>query len=98
MHIYYKIMNMRTKMKHIITHKLTAAFAPSELVVENESAKHAGHAGHREAGGGENTHFRVRITSAAFAGVPRVRQHRMIYDALAEEMKTIHALQLEVSS
>ena len=75
-----------------IAQKLTAAFAPIALAVEDESAKHAGHAGAQP--GGE-THFNVRIVSKAFEGVNRVERQRRIYAALADEMKTqIHALSL----
>lgn len=76
-----------------IREKLTSAFAPVELSVEDESAKHAGHSGARP--GGE-THFSVRIVSDAFAGVSRVERQRRVYAALAQEMKPngIHALSL----
>jgi BolA family transcriptional regulator, general stress-responsive regulator len=77
-----------------IRRKLTAAFAPVELVVDDESARHAGHAGARE--GGE-THFHVRIVSDAFAGLSRVERQRRIYTVLAEEMRDrVHALSLDV--
>src|ERR1700759_540334 len=73
-----------------IREKLTAAFAPKELLVEDDSAKHAGHAGHRP--GGE-THFNVRIVSNAFEGVSRVERQRRVYAALAVELKQqVHAL------
>ena len=76
-----------------IRRKLEAAFAPSELIVEDDSAKHAGHAGARP--GGE-THFSVRLVSESFAGVGRVERQRRVYAALADEMKPngIHALAL----
>jgi BolA family transcriptional regulator, general stress-responsive regulator len=75
-----------------ICEKLTAAFAPKELVVEDESDRHAGHAGARP--GGE-THFNVRIVSEAFDGVSRVERQRRVYAALADEMKVrVHALSL----
>ncbi len=76
---------------------LTAAFAPMLLEIEDESAKHAGHAGHRAAG---ETHYKVKITSAAFAGLNKVAQHRAVYVALAPEMGEggIHALALETSA
>jgi BolA protein len=76
-----------------IREKLTSAFAPVELSVEDESAKHAGHSGARP--GGE-THFSVRIVSDAFAWVSRVERQRRVYAALAQEMKPngIHALSL----
>ncbi|MGZ6021255.1 MAG: BolA family protein [Rhizomicrobium sp.] len=76
-----------------IREKLTAAFAPAELLVEDESAKHAGHAGARPGG---QTHFSVRIVADTFAGVSRVERQRRVYAVLAHEMKPngIHALSL----
>ena len=68
---------------------LAEAFTPVELVVEDESHLHAGHAGASTGLG----HFRVRIVSAAFAGNSPVARHRQVYAALGEMMKTdIHAL------
>jgi BolA protein len=75
-----------------IREKLTAAFSPEELSVEDESARHAGHSGARP--GGE-THFNVRIVSRSFEGVSRVERQRRVYAALAEELKArVHALSL----
>jgi len=72
--------------------RLTAALAPQRLEIFDESALHAGHAGHRP--GGE-THFRIDIVSAAFAGKSRVARHRLIYEALATEIaEGVHALAL----
>jgi len=65
--------------RDLIETSLRAALQPERLIVLDESAAHAGHAGHRE--GGES-HFRVRIVSAAFAGRSRVERHRMVNDAL----------------
>jgi BolA protein len=76
----------------VIAQKLTAAFSPAELSVEDESARHAGHAGSRP--GGE-THFNVRIVSTSFEGASRVERQRRVYAALADELKShIHALSL----
>ena len=77
----------------LIRQKLQAAFAPSELVVEDDSAKHAGHSGARPGG---QTHFSVRLVSESFAGQSRVERQRRVYAALAELMKPdgIHALAL----
>jgi BolA family transcriptional regulator, general stress-responsive regulator len=70
--------------------KLNVAFAPSALRVQDDSAKHAGHAGARP--GGE-THFSVRIVSGAFEGLSRVDRQRMVYFALADELREqVHAL------
>ena len=75
-----------------IREKLTRAFAPDELIVSDESARHAGHAGARPGG---QTHFDVRIVSKTFEGASRVERQRRVYAALAVEMKSqIHALSL----
>ena len=76
-----------------IREKLERGFAPTELTVEDESAKHAGHVGARP--GGE-THFAVRLVSQSFAGQSRVERQRRVYAALAELLKPdgIHALSL----
>lgn len=75
-----------------IRDKLSTELSPSELEIVDDSHKHAGHAGHD--GGGES-HFRVRVRSAAFAGKSRVDRQRMVYALLAEEMAgRIHALAL----
>ena len=66
-----------------------AVLAPLELTIDDESARHVGHAG--AAGGGG--HYRMTLISAAFAGQPRVARHRLVYDALADLMqRKIHAL------
>ena len=72
--------------------KLEAALSPLALDIEDESAKHAGHAGARE--GGE-THYRIRIVSESFAGLSRVQRQRKVYAAVAEELaERVHALSL----
>ena len=79
-------------MADTIRRKLTDALAPVELVIVDDSARHEGHAGHRS--GGE-THFTVRIVSAAFTGLSRVERQRRVYAVLSDEMKSqIHALAL----
>jgi stress-induced morphogen len=73
-----------------IREKLTKAFAPSALEVVNDSGRHAGHAG--SPGTGES-HFTVKVVSATFAGKSRLERHRMVNEALAEELAgKIHAL------
>jgi len=74
--------------------KLSQAFAPERLEIEDDSARHHGHSGARP--GGE-THFNVLIEAAAFAGVGRVARQRAIYGALKEELAgPVHALSLKV--
>ena len=80
----------------IITEKLTAAFGPESLRVEDESHQHEGHAGHRP--GGE-THFRVYIVAESFRGKTRVDRHRMINAALASELAgSVHALAIHAKA
>lgn len=73
-----------------IRNKLTEAFAPETLEVVNDSHRHAGHAG--SPGTGES-HFTIKVVSAAFAGKSRLERHRMVNQALAAELADkIHAL------
>lgn len=73
-----------------IVEKLTEAFFPDQLIVEDDSRHHAGHAGARP--GGE-THFNVHLVSRSFRGKSRIERHRMVNTALAEELKDrVHAL------
>lgn len=72
--------------------QLTARFSPLELAVEDESHRHAGHAG---AAGGAS-HFRIRIVAEAFRGISPLARHRLVYAALADMLKSeIHALAIE---
>ena len=75
---------------------LRERFSPLDLVLEDESARHAGHAGARP--GGE-THYRLRMVAAAFDGMNRVVRQRLVYQALAEEFETgLHALSLDLKT
>ena len=70
---------------------LERAFSPEQLVIEDESHRHAGHAGAATGRG----HFRIEIVAAAFAGQALLARHRSVYEALGELMQTdIHALSL----
>ena len=82
--------------KNEIAEKLSGAFAPQSLDVQDESDRHAGHAGARP--GGE-THFRVYIVSEAFRGKSRVERHRMINQTLSGELAAgVHALAIHASA
>jgi BolA protein len=79
-----------------IAQKLTEAFTPLSLKVEDESDRHQGHAGHRA--GGE-THFRVYIVAEAFRGKGRLERHRMINATLAAELEAgVHALAIHAAA
>ncbi|MBD9534534.1 MAG: BolA family protein [Stenotrophomonas sp.] len=71
---------------------LQAAFHPDLLEVEDDSHRHAGHAGARDGRG----HFNVTVVSAAFAGKGPLARHRAVYAAVGEMMQTdIHALSIK---
>jgi BolA protein len=74
---------------------LRTAFAPMHLEVIDDSAKHAGHAGARGGAG----HYRVRILSEKFRGLPVLARHRLVYEALRELLPDqIHALGIEADA
>jgi len=78
-----------------IRHLLESAFEPSQLHIEDESCKHAGHAGAKEHGGG---HFIIQITSEKFEGMSRPQSHRRIYQALDSLFPAkIHALSIQIN-
>ena len=75
-----------------IESKINAELQPVRLKIEDESARHQGHAGARPEG---ESHFHVIIVSAKFEGMNQLARQRVIYRLLADEMKTdIHALSL----
>jgi BolA protein len=81
--------------KDRITNSL-AALDPISLEVVDESERHRGHGGWKE--GGE-THFRVRVVSAAFAGKSRLERHRMVNALVAPEFQgALHAFALETKA
>ena len=62
--------------------ELRAGFPDAEIVIEDLA--------------GDGDHYRAKITSASFAGVPRVRQHQLVYAALKGKVGgELHALALE---
>ena len=69
-----------------IEQRLEAAFGPAFLQVENESHMHSGPA--------TESHFKVVIVSEAFTGLPLIKRHRAVHEALGELMSQFHALAL----
>jgi BolA protein len=68
--------------------RLRNALHAVDVRVVDDSAAHAGH-------GASGAHVAVVVVAAAFAGKSTLQRHRMVYAALAEEMKeSIHALQI----
>ncbi|MGB0684365.1 MAG: BolA family protein [Magnetovibrionaceae bacterium] len=75
---------------------LRDAFAPDHLSVEDESHRHAGHAGAPDAG---ESHFVVELTCGAFEGKSRVERQRLVYDLLKTEFDSgMHALTLRLAA
>lgn len=76
----------------LIRAALETGLQPLALELEDESHRHAGHAGARDGRG----HFRVRVVSERFAGKLPLARHRAVYAALGELMQTdIHALSID---
>lgn len=48
---------------------------------------------------GDGDHYAARVVSESFRGVPRVRQHQKVYEALGGRMGgVLHALQLTTAT
>ena len=86
--------------KEQIIAKLTNALVPATINVIDDSAKHAGHQFHP--GGVEprgETHFTVKVVSAAFTGKNRLARHRIVTELLAAELAdSVHALAIEAKA
>jgi stress-induced morphogen len=68
----------------VLEAELKAAFPDAEISIEDLA--------------GDGDHYRARIISAAFSGLPRVRQHQLVYAALKGKMGAeLHALALETA-
>lgn len=75
-----------------IAARLTAALSPTMLDVVDDSAAHAGHAGHDARG---ESHFVVTIAAPVFAGQSRLARQRAVNAALADLLASrVHALQI----
>jgi stress-induced morphogen len=58
---------------------------PTEVQVEDRS-------------GGCGANFYIFVESAAFKGIPRIKQHRLVQDILKDEIKKWHAVSIETRS
>ncbi|MFM9889968.1 MAG: BolA family protein [Rickettsiales bacterium] len=75
---------------------LEQRFAPESLVVTDDSAKHAGHAGAQPGG---QTHFTVKIVAEDFRGMNRVARHRAVYAVLEPLFaQGLHALAIDAKA
>lgn len=87
---------MTTPIAHEIEQILHKAFAPSQLAVINDSARHSGHSG--DDGSGES-HFTLEIESAAFTGKSRLERQRMVNRALGDiPGQRVHALAIKAKA
>lgn len=65
--------------------RLRAAFPDAEIAVEDLA--------------GDGDHYRARVVAERFRGLPRVRQHQLVYDALGGRMGgELHALALTTAA
>ncbi|MBE7217623.1 MAG: BolA family transcriptional regulator [Caulobacteraceae bacterium] len=70
---------------HELEAALRAAFPDGEVTVTDLA--------------GDGDHYRARVVSSRFAGVPRVRQHQMVYAALEGRVGgELHALAVETAA
>jgi BolA protein len=75
--------------------RLNSALSPSRIELTDDSEQHRGHGGYNPAG---ESHFTLRVESAAFAGKNRVQRQRMIYAALGDLMESrVHALSIRAT-
>ena len=76
--------------------RLNSALSPTNIELIDDSEQHRGHGGYNPAG---ESHFSLRIESAAFAGRNRVERQRMIYAALGDLMQArVHALSIRANA
>ena len=78
--------NTDMNMQANIEEKLNTALEPEFLEIINESSMHSGPA--------TESHFKVIAVSKTFEGKMLIARHRMINEALADELNAIHALSL----
>ncbi|XP_068616481.1 bolA-like protein 1 [Brachionichthys hirsutus] len=72
--------------------KLAETLKPDYLEVHNESHAHA-------VPPGSESHFRVLVVSSQFEGLPLIKCHRLINDALKEELASrVHALAIQTKT
>jgi BolA protein len=76
--------------------RLNSALSPTKIQLTDDSEQHRGHGGYNPAG---ESHFSLRIESAAFASKSRVERQRMIYGALGDLMRErVHALSIRANA
>ncbi len=69
--------------------KIQQALTPVSVQLRDDSGAHYGHDG---ATPGQISHVAMRVVAAAFTGKSRVERSRMVYGAVADEIREIHAV------
>ncbi|KDP34872.1 hypothetical protein JCGZ_09160 [Jatropha curcas] len=83
------LMSRANRIKTTLQSTLEAA----TIEIEDVSHQHAGHAAFK--GNNAETHFNLKIVSPKFTGQTLLKRHRMVYDALADELSSgLHALSI----
>ena len=73
--------------------RLESALSPTNIELIDDSEQHRGHGGYNPSG---ESHFTLRVESAAFAGKNRVQRQRLVYAALGDLMRErVHALSIQ---
>lgn len=76
--------------------RLNSALSPTSIELIDDSEQHRGHGGYNPAG---ESHFSLRVESAAFASMNRIERQRMIYAALGDLMRErVHALSIRATA
>jgi BolA protein len=76
--------------------RLDSVLSPTKMDLTDDSEQHRGHGGYNPAG---ESHFSLKIESAAFTGKSRVERQRMIYSALGDLMhERVHALSIRAAA
>ena len=76
--------------------RLNSALSPTSIELVDDSEQHRGHGGYNPSG---ESHFSLRIESAAFARKNRVERQRMVYSALGDLMEArVHALSIRATA
>lgn len=73
------------KVESALKEKITQAFSPELLILENESHQH-------NVPANSETHFKMLLVSASFEGLNRVQRQRKVNEVIAEELSgVVHA-------
>lgn len=80
--------------KKIIEDKLKV-LEPTTLLINNDSALHAGHPGNNSKDG--ESHFSIEIASASLENLSKIEQHKVINNLLKDEFHNgLHALSIKI--